>query len=280
MTALRDLIVENGLHQTFWVLNPNSGDTGGLLLDDWVTWDQTKYNLLKPALWQFNNKFVSLDHQIRLGGIDSTTGINLADRFGGGPGSDTTPPSVPGTLRVTATTSNSVSLAWNASTDNVGVTGYNVYRAGVQVGSPTATTFTDTGLTAATAFSYTVRARDAAGNLSAASTAVTGTTQPGGGGGNGGCTATYRTTGSWQGGFQAEVTVANSGTTAIAGWTVSLSIAAGRSINNLWNGTLTGSNVTNAPHNGNLAPAASTTFGFVANGDVTGGVSVVSCTAR
>ncbi|GIH06461.1 hypothetical protein Rhe02_45280 [Rhizocola hellebori] len=279
MTALRDLIVENGLHQTFWVLNPNSGDTGGLLLDDWVTWDQTKYNLLKPALWQFQNKFVSLDHQIRLGGIDSTTGINLADRYGGGSGSDTTPPSVPGTLRVTATTSNSVSLAWNASTDNVGVAGYNVYRAGVQVGTPAGTTFTDTGLSAATAYSYTVRARDAAGNLSAASTAVTGTTQPGGGGG-GGCTATYRTTGSWQGGFQAEVTVANSGTAAIAGWTVSLSIASGRSINNLWNGTLTGSNVTNAPHNGNLAPAATTSFGFVANGDVTGGVSVVGCTAR
>jgi cellulose 1,4-beta-cellobiosidase len=47
----------------------------------------------------------------------------------------------------------------------------------------------DTGLSAATAYSYTVRARDAAGNLSAASTAVTATTQPGGGGG-GGCTAT------------------------------------------------------------------------------------------
>jgi hypothetical protein len=76
------------------------------------------------------------------------------------------------------------------------------------------------------------------------------------------------------------VTVTNSGTTAIAGWTVTLSIAAGRSINNLVNGTLAGSNVTNAPHNGNLAPAASATFGFVANGEASGGVTVVSCTAR
>ena len=61
-------IVENGLHQTFWCINPNSGDTGGLLLDDWRTWDETKYALLKPALWQHSGKFVSLDHQVRLGG--------------------------------------------------------------------------------------------------------------------------------------------------------------------------------------------------------------------
>ncbi|HEX8346984.1 MAG TPA: cellulase family glycosylhydrolase [Actinoplanes sp.] len=86
MTALRDLIVENRLHQTFWVLNPNSGDTGGLLLDDWKTWDEQKYALLKPALWAYNNKFVSLDHQIPLGGAGSTTGISLGQRYGDTPG--------------------------------------------------------------------------------------------------------------------------------------------------------------------------------------------------
>jgi endoglucanase len=84
MTALRDLIVEKHLHQTFWVLNPNSGDTGGLLLDDWKTWDEQKYALLKPALWQYGGKFVSLDHQVPLGGAGSTTGISLAARYGGG----------------------------------------------------------------------------------------------------------------------------------------------------------------------------------------------------
>ncbi len=83
MTALRDTIVEHRLHQTFWVLNPNSGDTGGLLLDDWKTWDEQKYALLKPALWQHGGKFVSLDHQVRLGGNASTTGISLAERYGG-----------------------------------------------------------------------------------------------------------------------------------------------------------------------------------------------------
>lgn len=84
MNALRDLITENGIHQTFWCLNPNSGDTGGLLLNDWATWDEAKYALLKPALWQHEGRFVSLDHQVRLGGAASTTGISLADLYGGG----------------------------------------------------------------------------------------------------------------------------------------------------------------------------------------------------
>jgi endoglucanase len=279
MTALRDLIREEGLHQTFWVLNPNSGDTGGLLLDDWRTWDETKYNLVKSALWQFGGKFVSLDHQVRLGGAGSTTGISLAERYSGAP-VDSTAPSVPTGLTAGTTTASSVPLSWTASTDNVAVTGYDVFRDGTRVVTTASTAFTDVGLAASTSYGYTVRARDAAGNVSAASTAVTARTQSGGGGGgSSGCTATYRTTGSWDGGFQAEVAVANTGTAATRGWTVELSLATGRSIASLWNGTLTGSTVTNAGHNGALAPAASTTFGFVANGQATGGVTVVGCTA-
>lgn len=74
MTALRDLIVSEKLAHTFWCLNPNSGDTGGLLLDDWTTWDSTKYDLLRPALWQdAKGRFVSLDHATPLpGGITVT----------------------------------------------------------------------------------------------------------------------------------------------------------------------------------------------------------------
>ncbi|MFJ4841198.1 glycoside hydrolase family 5 protein [Streptomyces sp. NPDC088746] len=83
MKALRDLMVENGIHHTFWCLNPNSGDTGGLLGHDWATWDEAKYALLKPALWQSGGKFVGLDHEVRLGGEGSTTGIGLGDLYGG-----------------------------------------------------------------------------------------------------------------------------------------------------------------------------------------------------
>ncbi|MFE5898802.1 cellulase family glycosylhydrolase [Streptomyces sp. NPDC056488] len=182
MTALRDLIAENRIHQTFWCLNPNSGDTGGLLLNDWATWDEAKYALLKPALWQSGGKFVGLDHQVRLGGAGSTTGISLADLYGGGdPGGDTQAPTAPAALTAPAKTSTSVSLSWTPSTDNVGVTGYDVYRGTTRVGTSAATSYTDTGLTANTAYAYTVRARDAAGNVSAASTALSVTTQAGGG---------------------------------------------------------------------------------------------------
>ncbi|TDD38471.1 chitinase [Nonomuraea terrae] len=96
-------------------------------------------------------------------------------------GGDSAAPSAPGNLRSTGVTSSSVSLAWNAATDNVGVTGYQVYRGGTQVATVTGTTYTDTGRAAATSYTYTVRARDAAGNLSAPSNAVTATTATGGG---------------------------------------------------------------------------------------------------
>jgi endoglucanase len=100
--------------------------------------------------------------------------------FGTEPGPsvpDQSPPTTPANLRVTGTTTSSVSLAWNASTDDIGVTGYQVLRGATVVGSPTGLTFTDTGLTAGTTFSYTVRALDASGKQSPASAALSATTQ-------------------------------------------------------------------------------------------------------
>jgi chitodextrinase len=73
-------------------------------------------------------------------------------------------------------TSSSVSLSWTAATDNVGVTGYDIYNGTALAGSSTGTTFTVTGLAANTTYSFTVRAKDAAGNVSAASAAVSATT--------------------------------------------------------------------------------------------------------
>lgn len=180
MTALRDLIVKYRLHHTFWVLNPNSGDTGGLLGNDWVSWDEAKYALVKPALWAEGGKFVSLDHQVKLGGAASTTGISLSEATGGGTPSDTTAPSVPTGLTVGTTTASSVSLSWTASTDaGSGVAGYEVYRGSTRIGTATSTSFTATGLSADTAYTFTVRATDRVGNVSAASTAVTARTKAG-----------------------------------------------------------------------------------------------------
>jgi chitodextrinase len=93
----------------------------------------------------------------------------------GGGGGDTTAPSVPSGLNSPSQTTTSISLSWTASTDNAGgsgVAGYDVFRSGGLVGSPTATSFTDSGLASNTRFSYTVRARDNAGNASAQSTAL------------------------------------------------------------------------------------------------------------
>lgn len=67
MTALRQLIKKYRLNHTFWCLNPNSGDTGGLLLDDFKTWDEDKYEFVKEVLWQEGGKFRGLDHAIPLG---------------------------------------------------------------------------------------------------------------------------------------------------------------------------------------------------------------------
>ncbi|MFJ6574259.1 glycoside hydrolase family 6 protein [Streptomyces sp. NPDC091292] len=111
----------------------------------------------------------------------------------GGPGGDTQAPTVPTGLTVTGTSRSSVSLSWTASTDNTAVSGYDVFRNGVQVGSTTtSTSFTDNGLEASTAYSYRVRARDAAGNTSALSSAVTGTTTAGGGTGTGALKVQYK----------------------------------------------------------------------------------------
>ncbi|MEV6532365.1 glycoside hydrolase family 6 protein [Streptomyces sp. NPDC051639] len=111
----------------------------------------------------------------------------------GGGGGDTQAPTVPGGLTVSSTTSNSATLSWSASTDNTAVTGYDVYRDGTKVASATTTSYTDSGLAASTTYQYTVKAKDAAGNVSASSTAVSATTKAsGGGGGTPGLKAQYK----------------------------------------------------------------------------------------
>ncbi|MFI5910799.1 cellulose binding domain-containing protein [Dactylosporangium sp. NPDC051541] len=99
--------------------------------------------------------------------------------------------------------------------------------------------------------------------------------------GTGGCTATYTLTNQWPGGFQGEVTVRNTGTAAIKGWTTRFTFTGGATISQAWNATVTqsGSVVTgtNVNWNGALAPSASATYGFIGNG--TSGAPAVTCTA-
>ncbi|MFI1963151.1 carbohydrate binding domain-containing protein [Streptomyces pathocidini] len=109
--------------------------------------------------------------------------ISLDGPGGGGGTGDTQAPTAPGNLRSTGKTSSSVSLAWNAATDNTGVTNYDVYQGSTLKTSVTGTSATVTGLAANTAYSFTVKARDAAGNTSPASTPLSVTTSASTGGG-------------------------------------------------------------------------------------------------
>jgi chitodextrinase len=212
-----------------------------------------------------------------------TNSFSVTASTGSGGGGDTTPPSVPANLAVTGVTSSSVSLSWSPSTDNVGVAGYRVYRNGTQVGTSAGTSFTDTGLSASTQYSYTVAAYDAAGNVSAQSGAVTATTSSsGGGGGGGGCTATYSVSSQWGSGFTANVTVTNTGTSPTAGWKVGWTWGGNQQVTNLWNGMGSRSGqsetVTNAGYNGSIPPGGNTTFGFQATYSGSNPSPTLTCT--
>ena len=89
---------------------------------------------------------------------------------------DTIAPSAPTSLAASGTTATTTNLSWTAATDNRAVTGYDVYRGTTLLGTVTTTAYTVTGLTANTAYSFSVKAKDAAGNVSISSNSVNVTT--------------------------------------------------------------------------------------------------------
>ena len=100
--------------------------------------------------------------------------------WGGTPSGDTQAPTTPTSLASTSKTSTSITLAWTASTDNVAVTGYDVYANSVLKTTASGVTATITGLTASTTYSIYVKAKDAAGNASASSNTISVTTNSSG----------------------------------------------------------------------------------------------------
>ncbi|PWW07152.1 aryl-phospho-beta-D-glucosidase BglC (GH1 family) [Paenibacillus cellulosilyticus] len=130
---LVDYIKDNDLYWTYWCLNPNSGDTGGLLLDDWQTWNAPKQAMLDRIIKPLNTVSV---------------------------------PSAPASLSATAGNAQ-VTLTWTAS---AGASSYNVKRAATSGGTyttiatgVTGTTYTNTGLTNGTSYYYVVTAVNSAG---------------------------------------------------------------------------------------------------------------------
>ena len=81
MGLLRDYMIENHINHTFWCLNPNSGDTGGLLDHSFAVWDEAKYALFELSLWQTQEtgKYIGLDHQYSLG--VNGTGLSLNEFY-------------------------------------------------------------------------------------------------------------------------------------------------------------------------------------------------------
>ncbi|GAA1244145.1 hypothetical protein GCM10009665_38700 [Kitasatospora nipponensis] len=219
--------------------------------------------------------------EIWQGGQGLATTTFSFDATRAGSGGDTTPPSVPTALAVTGTTATSASLSWAAAGDNVGVSGYTLYRDGVRVATVTGTSYTDTGLNPSTAYRYTVTASDAAGNTSAASTPVTATT--GAGGGAPACAASWHLDSQWNPGFGATVTVTDTGTTATHGWTVTWTWPDGQQLTNSWNTVAQqsgqGVSAANLSYNGTLAPGTGTTFGVQGTWSGVNGTPTLACTA-
>ncbi|MBI4597195.1 MAG: S8 family serine peptidase [Candidatus Omnitrophica bacterium] len=109
------------------------------------------------------------------GRVDAGAAVALA-KSTSGPTLDTTAPSAPTNLTASAPESTKVNLSWGASVDDVGVTGYQVFRGSALLGTTTATTYTDTTVTGSTTYSYTTKGYDAANNVSLASNVATVTT--------------------------------------------------------------------------------------------------------
>ncbi|GAA3454603.1 cellulose binding domain-containing protein [Dactylosporangium matsuzakiense] len=196
---------------------------------------------------------------------------------------DTTPPAAPANLTASPTSGTRTTLTWSASTDNVGVTGYNVYRFDGWFTSTLLSTTSATSYSASVTSArdqFYVRARDAAGNVSIASNVVfvTGGSPNPGGSSSGpatsssppapalSCRGTFTNTSVWSSGFVADVTITNTGTTPITDWVITFSFGGDQHITQSWNGTWsqTGSAVTltHASWNRTIPPGGSATVGL------------------
>ncbi|GAA3302334.1 cellulase family glycosylhydrolase [Streptomyces cinereospinus] len=187
--------------------------------------------------------------------------------FGGGTPADTQPPTAPDTPTASAVTATSVTLTWPAATDNVRVTGYDVVRVAgateTAAGSSATGSAAVAGLTPATAYTFAVYARDAAGNRSARSATVAVTTGQATGAP---CAVGYRVVNEWPGGFQGEIALRNTGRAALTGWTLSFTFTDGQTVTEMWGGTArqTGGAVTVTPvsYTSTIPAGGSVTVGF------------------
>ena len=150
------------LNGSTWVDVPGGNVTGNNLVWRKFTFAPISTNAIRVLV------NAGLNGYSRIAEVEAWTATGVAD---------TTPPTVPANLSASTVTATGATIAWTASTDDVGVTGYQVFRNGTPVpGTVTGTSFTDTGLAPATTYNYTVSAFDAAGNNSVQSSPLPVTT--------------------------------------------------------------------------------------------------------
>lgn len=236
--------------------------------------DAVSRGSLDPSWWLIDVEF---GFEIWTGGQGlavSTFSLSAAAGSGSG-GSCLSVPSSPSGLTGTPASSSVINLSWNTDTApaNCTISGYNIYRGTTSGFTPspgnliahdvTATSYSDSGLSGSTAYYYRIEALDAAGS-SAPSAPASATTRAAGGGGSG-CHVTYSITNTWPGGFQAAITIENTGSSAWTSWELTWSFANGQTVSNLWNGAASQSSgsvsVRSLTYNGAI-PAGSTYNGL------------------
>jgi len=234
---------------------------------------------LEPSWWLID---VEYGFEIWTGGQGlAMSGYSVSAAAGsGGSGSPCAAvPSEPSGVGGTAASSSVINVSWTADTApaNCTIGSYSVFRSTTSGFTPsssnqiatgvTSTSYSDTGLKAATTYYYIVDAVDADGT-SPASAQAAAQTSPASGSGSA-CHVVYTITNQWPGGFGASVTIDNTGTIALSNWTLTWTFANGQTITQLWNGNETQSGatvkVTNMSYNGSI-PAGSSYNGMGFNG--------------
>jgi endoglucanase len=249
MPRLLQYMQANGASWTFWSLNPNSGDTKGLLQDDWSSTDAVRYDVIKPFL-------------VPLTGGGTPTPTNNA------PSVSITSPSNGSTLP--AGTSG-LSIKANASDSDGSVSSVKFFNGANLIATDTSAPFeaTVSGLSAGS-YSFKAIATDNQGATAESSSNVTvasANTGGGTGGGTGTCKVQYVKASEWNSGATINVTVTNTASSAVNGWNVAWNFTNGQQITQSWNGTHTqsgsGVNVKNMDYNSSIAAnGGSVNFGF------------------
>lgn len=162
MGTLKLEVQEDG-SSTWTSVWSKSGDQGN-------SWKDAEVNLASKKL---KVRF----HLTTASSYRSDAAIDAISVVSGASSADTQAPTAPTNLSAASVTKTSFTLNWSAASDNVGVTGYDVYQGSSKLGSVTGTSANITSLTAGTTYSFSVRAKDAAGNVSASSAALSVTTQ-------------------------------------------------------------------------------------------------------